>query len=563
MKNIKYTILLLLFSFALNAQVDVHKLFTNKYGIEIEIDAHHVIDNHLLSLEGVTLDHGSTEQRYNLYVTQPAFEKILQKNILFKVKEVKDSKISMKSYNDILKLKKGRSCLPVFDFYPTYEAYEQLMYDFEAQYPDICKIINIKTLSSGRKLLIAQIGDNLNEQEFEPNVLYTSSMHGDELAGYPTMLMLIDYLLCNYGNDDRLTKIVDNVTLFINPLANPNGTYTNDNSTVVGARRENGSFIDLNRNFPDPLLGENPDNRTYQEETLAFIQFSDDYDIHLSCNMHGGAELANYPWDAFSHRHADDSWWEKVCRNYADTVHHNAPSGYLTQQNNGITFGFDWYEAHGTRQDHMTFFKRGREFTLEMSNQKLLNSDELPDMWQYHKNALINYIEEATFGIRGSIVDCLTGLPIKAEIIIFNHDKDNSSVFSNSMTGHYFRLLDEGNFDISFIAEGYDTLTYNYNIIDKSSITENIELCPNDISMTIDNTDNGIKIMQSGNIIMVSGNINHDNFNYHLLSSSGEIVHKMPLIDKSIILSSNLPSGIYYLHIYNNNVSYVKKLLLN
>lgn len=561
MKSI--TVLILLFVFAsIHAQVDYERLFNSKHGIEISIETKDVLSNNLLSIEGVTLDHGSTNEVCNLYVTKSALSIISQKNLNFKIKTPKKSNISMKSYSEISKLKMGMSCLPVFDYYPTYEAYEELMYNFETQYPDICKIINIKTLSSGRKLLVAQIGDNIDSQELEPNFLYTSSMHGDELAGFPTMLMLIDYLLCSYGHDDRLTELVDNVTIYINPLANPNGTYTNDNSTVVGARRENGSFVDLNRNYPDPAYGENPDNRSYQEETLAFIDFSQEIDIHLSCNLHGGAEVCNYPWDAFSHRHADDAWWEKVCRNYADTVQSYSPDGYLEQLDNGITFGFDWYEAHGSRQDHMTYYDRGREFTLEMSNQKLLDTDKLPDMWDYHKDALINYLEESMYGIKGEIVDCITGLPIEAEIVISNHDIDNSSVFSNSLTGYYFRYLDEGFYDISFMAEGYDTLTYNYNIIDKSSLIENIELCPNDLSMSVDNTKSDFNVRYNANNILIDSQYTMNNFKYMLLASNGTTVQHGSLIDKSIGVSEPIVSGVYYLKLYSNNESFVKSLFI-
>ena len=147
------------------------------------------------------------------------------------------------------------------------------MYDFEEQYPDLCKIINIGTLSSGRKLLIAQLGDQHDDDAIEPSFLYTSTMHGDELIGFPLMIQLIDHLLCNYDQDDRIKALMDDVNIYINPLANPDGTYRGGNNTVDQSMRWNNQFVDLNRNYPDPKGGDHPDGQAHQEETLFFMDF--------------------------------------------------------------------------------------------------------------------------------------------------------------------------------------------------------------------------------------------------------------------------------------------------
>jgi len=538
------------------------QLFNDKYGIEVLVDVNTVSDLSIIQHEGITIDHGTTAELLNLYVTKVGLGHLIENDIVFRIKDIKPVNIAMKSYSDIKRINKGGACLPVFDFYPSYEAYEQLMLDFEAQYPDICQIINIKTLSSGRKLLVAHIGDNLGIQENEPGFLYTSSMHGDELAGFPTMLKFIDHLLCNYGTDERLTELVDNVNIFINPLANPNGAYTNDNSSVFGARRENGSFVDLNRNYPDPKRGENPDGRSYQEETLSFIKFSEDYRIDLSCNIHGGIELLNYPWDTYSQRHADDNWWIKVCRNYADTVHSHAPLGYLDDEDNGVTNGFDWFEAAGTRQDHITYFKGGREFTLEISSVKLIDSDMLPNIWAYNKDALVNYLNESLFGLRGTVTDCQTGLPIKAEILIENYDIDNSSVFSDSLDGRYFRFLGEGEYLVTYIAEGYDTMVQVYDIVDKSSTFGDVELCPSDISMTIDNIVSNVHFTQEGNLIRITADNTIQPYSIQIYSMEGRLIQESKVVDMSISLNNNIPLGLYYLKLQSNNVSGGKMLLL-
>ncbi len=86
------------------------------------------------------------------------------------------------------------------------------------------------------------------------------------------------------------------------------------------------------------------------------MNFASFHDFVMSTNLHGGAEVCNYPWDTWVKRHPDDDWWQFVCREYADTVHVYAPSGYLDGFDNGITNGYDWYSISGGRQDYMNFF---------------------------------------------------------------------------------------------------------------------------------------------------------------------------------------------------------------
>ncbi|NCD42714.1 MAG: hypothetical protein EOL88_11550, partial [Bacteroidia bacterium] len=128
--------------------------------------------------------------------------------------------------------------LDEWDFYPTYEEYVELMFEFANLFPDLCEIIDFGTTTQGRQLLVAHINNDLTQQG-EPQFLYTSTMHGDETAGFVMMLNLIDYLLSNYGAIDQVTELVNTLDIFINPNANPDGTYRGGNNTVQGATRYN------------------------------------------------------------------------------------------------------------------------------------------------------------------------------------------------------------------------------------------------------------------------------------------------------------------------------------
>ena len=112
-----------------------------------------------------------------------------------------------------------------WDTYPTYSQYDSIMQSFRTLYPDLCHLDTIGTSINGKLVLALKISDNAANDEDEPEVFYSSTIHGDETGGFVLMLRLADYLLKNYNLNTRVKNLVDNLEIWINPLANPDGTY--------------------------------------------------------------------------------------------------------------------------------------------------------------------------------------------------------------------------------------------------------------------------------------------------------------------------------------------------
>jgi len=364
-----------------------------------------------------------------------------------------------------------------WDSYPTYEAYVAMMNQFAASYPNLCRIVNAGSTVQGRQILFAVISDTVQTPQPEPKVMYTSSMHGDETTGYVLMLRLINYLLTQYGTNSKITQLVNNSEIWINPLANPDGTYRTGNNTVNGAVRGNANNYDLNRNYPGV---DGPNSAPLQPETILFMNLSGQHNFRLSANFHGGTEVLNYPWDSWSRLSADDAWWQRVCRRYADTVHLYAPSNYMNEYVNGITNGYAWYYVRGSRQDYQIYYRRGREVTIEISDTKLLPAAQLPAHWDYNYRSLINYLEQAQYGVNGWVRDSLTNLPLKAKVTISGFDLDSSEVYSDSTFGKYYRMLIAGTYNLTFSAPGYYSKTVqNVASINDQATVVNVLLRPN------------------------------------------------------------------------------------
>ena len=441
-----------------------------------------------------------------------------------------------------------------FNTYPTYEQYDTVLQTFASTYPALCEYVSLGTLPSGRKILALHISDNVTQNEAEPRFFYTSTMHGDETAGYIFMLKLADYLLSGYGVDSTVTHLVNGLDIWINPLANPDGCYHGGNSSVSGATRYNANSVDLNRNFADPDDGPHPDGNSYQPETNIFMAFADTMHFTMSANFHGGAELINYPWDTWSKLPPDVNWWRMVSNEYADTAQLLSNyNGYLTDFGTGVINGYQWYPISGGRQDFMNYFTQCREVTIELSDTKLLQENKLDTYWFWNKNSLINYMKQSTYCLRGVVSDSTTGLPLNAKVYISGHDADSSHVFSYLPHGDYYRLLDSGYYNVTYSAPGYISKTIDSVRIDRYS--------PTILDVQLDSKPDFIGMFRANKqLISVFPNPVDDmvNFIYHkpgmeaeirVYSSTGVLVMEHRVKGNSSIYSfdvKNLKNGVYY-----------------
>jgi len=358
--------------------------------------------------------------------------------------------------NPEAKMASSKSEMRDWDSYPTYQAYLDMMYAFAQDYPALCRIVDAGTTVGGRKILFAVISDNVQQRETEPRLMYTSTMHGDETVGFVLMLRLIDTLLTGYGSDPRLTNLVNNAELWINPNANPDGTYYGGNNTVSGSRRANQNGYDLNRNFPSPN-GNQYSGQPLQIETTHMMNLGMQERFHLVANFHGGAEVVNYPWDHQYNLHVDDAWYQSISRAYATSAQNNSPAGYMTYLNNGITNGAAWYVTTGNRQDWTNYAARGREVTIEVSNTKNPAASTLPGFWTYNYDALLGYLEHGLYGIHGVVKDAL-GNPLSATISVLNHDDNLTTINSIPENGSFFRYLSPGAYSLSVSSPGFDDI---------------------------------------------------------------------------------------------------------
>ncbi|MBN2746433.1 MAG: T9SS type A sorting domain-containing protein [Bacteroidales bacterium] len=497
------------------------------------------------------------------YVDEERFKTVLKSSIDYRVMPV-ETLISSGAKYDVQYILSSN-----FSVYPTYEQYDSIMTILANIYPQMMQRQDLGTLPSGRKIIIWKMSKNISQNDPKPHILLTSTMHGNETTGAILMFKLAKYLVDNYGTDSLSTLLLDSNTIWINPFANPDGTYYGGNHTVAQAKRYNANNVDINRNFPDPDDGPHPDGNAYQPETVIFMDFANNNQFTLAANFHGGAEVFNYPWDTWSKLSADDDWWQRIGNQYATNCHIASNNSYFNFLG-GVTNGYQWYEVTGGRQDFMNYFHQCREATIELSNTKLLPENQFTTLWNYNKQALLDYISATNQGLRGYITDSATGNPLKAKIEMLNHDKDSSHVYSYMPHGNFYRLLDSGYYQVKVSASGYNSKVVDSVWIDSDSKTWlNVSLSPKVSGMgkemvLLDNFT--IFPNPASDFVIIKPKTLVEKLQVQIYDITGKLVDSQwsNRSDFYMINLKNLESGVYMLQIFSscNRLEGVSKMLI-
>nr|CAI9711528.1 unnamed protein product [Rangifer tarandus platyrhynchus] len=385
---------------------------------------------------------------------------------------------------------------PVTFRHHRYDDLVRMLYKVHNECPHITRVYSIGRSVKGRHLYVLEFSDYPGIHEpLEPEVKYVGNMHGNEVLGRELLLQLSEFLCEEFRNrNQRIVRLVEDTRIHIMPSMNPDGYEVaaaaqerDISGYLVGRNNANG--VDLNRNFPDlntyiyyneknggpnhhlPL----PDNWKSQvePETQAVIQWIRSFNFVLSANLHGGAVVANYPYDkSLEHRvrgfrrtantpTPDDKLFQKLAKVYSYA------HGWMHQGWNcgdyfpdGITNGASWYSLSKGMQDFNYLHTNCFEITLELSCDKFPLQGELQREWLGNREALIQFLEQVHQGIKGMVRDENYNNLADAVISVsgINHD------VTSGAHGDYFRLLLPGTYTVTATAPGFDPETVSVTV---------------------------------------------------------------------------------------------------
>jgi hypothetical protein len=354
--------------------------------------------------------------------------------------------------------------------WPTFAQITTRLQTIAGNYPQIVRLVSIGQSVQGRDLWCLKITDAPDVAEDEPEVKFSSSIHGDEPTGMEMTLRLAELLTSNYvatTPDPELKALVDGLEIWLCPLSNPDG-YVNNT-------RYNANGEDLNRNFPDPIQDgeESPEGR--EIETQMMMQFGAQHRFVLGVNYHGGAQVVNYPWDGWTSS-------QQLPPDNAEFI--NFSTGYAQRNDDIWNFpnpariiqGADWYVVYGGLQDWSYYWHGEQHVTIEVSNTKAPSYSQMNTFWEHNRAAMVWWLERAWVGVRGLVTDGQTGMPLDAQVWV--ERTVDIPGRTDAAVGDYHRLLLPGTYTLRAEAVCYVPQTVQVVVNEGAATVQNFALQP-------------------------------------------------------------------------------------
>ncbi|XP_061412153.1 carboxypeptidase N catalytic chain-like [Lethenteron reissneri] len=393
-----------------------------------------------------------------------------------------------------------------------YEAMVRALRAVASRCPDVSRLYSIGQSAQGRHLYAMEMSDNPGTHEVgEPEFKYVGNMHGNEALGRELLLHLLHHLCSEHRRGAaRVQRLLRSTRIHVLPSMNPDG-YEVAAAQSQGAEahwytdgRGNARGVDLNRDFPDLTAvfyqherGGGPNHHLalpsgwhaqVQPETRAVIRWLRQHNFVLSANLHGGAVVANYPFDKSRrgrqplpsrlHHYAgtpDDPLFRHLAITYSYAhgwMHTGTNCGDYFPD--GITNGASWYSLSGGMQDFNYLHSNCFEVTLELSCEKFPQAQELAREWQANREALLSFIEQVHRGVKG-VVRGVGGVALPgAQISVAGIAHDITA----GTDGDYFRLLLPGVYTLSASAPGHLTATADAIVTDSEPSEVDFHLEP-------------------------------------------------------------------------------------
>ncbi|MBC8527699.1 MAG: carboxypeptidase regulatory-like domain-containing protein, partial [Candidatus Cloacimonetes bacterium] len=420
---------------------------------------------------------------------------------------------------------------------PGYRSYDDMVTELETlafNYPDIIQLTDIgdsrgkEYYESGNTsyedydhdIWCVKLSDNVEINEDEPNICFDGEHHAREPIAMEMVMLILNYLVDNYGTNPDVTFWVDNAQIWFVPLVNPNGHKIVIDETDLWWRKNirdndgNGHItwgsggwyypdgVDPNRNYgPEEWFGgagtSGPTGQTYcgpfpfsEPETSALRDLLQSYKFATAMSYHSYSELIMWPLGFnMSCVAPDNDALSELGIEMAATVPALYGGYYTPQQTNEL------YPCSGTTTDFGYGVERIFYFITELGIEFIPPASTMEDIIDDNLSAaliLIDRIFSST--ITGNVTDNITDEPLKAEVYIPSIDDYGTPVepsYGGEHSGRYYRILLPGTYDIEFSAFGYETECFDDIVVteDEQTILDvALNLAPTvDVNITVEN----------------------------------------------------------------------------
>lgn len=204
----------------------------------------------------------------------------------------------------------------------TYEQILETLDSMQILYPELISTRQMLSDSlltiEGRPVFYVKISDHVENDEPEPEVLYTGVHHAREPASAMNLLFFMWYLLENYDSNPEIQSLVNHRELYFVPVLNPDGYLRNQKTHPAGGgmwrknlrQNPDGTIgVDLNRNYgfkwgldnrgSSPSTASNTfrgKNAFSEPETRMMKEFVEHHSFRTAFHNHSYSNLLLTPW---------------------------------------------------------------------------------------------------------------------------------------------------------------------------------------------------------------------------------------------------------------------------
>ena len=351
-----------------------------------------------------------------------------------------------------------------------------------------------------------KLSHNVMSNEDEPNIIFDGEHHAREPISMEMTMLILNYLVDNYGTDPDVTFWVDNAQIWFVPLVNPDGhkiVIDQDDTSWRKNIRDNdlngqitwGGYtypdgVDPNRNYgPLEWFGgqgtSGPTGETYcgpepfsEPETSALRNLLAQYRFDLGMSYHSYSELIMWPLGFnMSCTPPDVNALANIGQEMAVTVPSQYGGHYTPQQTNAL------YPCSGTTTDYGYGVERIFYFITELGTTFIPNATTMNTIINNNLSAgliLIDRIFDRV--VTGNITDSLSNDYLNAEVFVSGIDDTGTEVepyMSGPNFGRYNRILLPETYDLTFSAFGYIPKTIeNVQVVTGFQTELDVELVP-------------------------------------------------------------------------------------
>ena len=241
--------------------------------------------------------------------------------------------------------------------------YPDLTYDlhqWQDEYPHLMELHTLGTSYLGREIWNVHLTNfNENRDRALPKIYLDGGHHGNEYCGSEITILMIQYLLENYGTDPDATHVLDNAHVYVTPMVNPDGIDMNT--------RFNSRQVDLNRNYPymwrstSSPWGSSGSAPASEVEVASNVAFMERHEFDLIITAHTGIVCLIYPWGYTRDPSPDHNYFKKVGEEVEERW--DIPTGQSSVY---------LYTAHGTGKDYGYAGNFAPTWTFEVDDEQFV-----------------------------------------------------------------------------------------------------------------------------------------------------------------------------------------------